>query len=197
MLLRGLGMTKVTDGTEFLLLHPVEISGTYSYEAVSGGRKTVLVLECNNAKLREIDKKLKTKVEAEQQAAAERVNAEKESAALVEAAKWRTWTFADKEVEARYGGKINAVVTIVTRDGGKLKVNLDDLSEPDRAYVKDSDKTRWRTWSISENESATKVEAKFIKAATDSSTGESVVLHRWDDSELVVLMSFCCGKVGG
>ena len=48
MLLRGLDMSKVTDGAEFALLHPVLIPKTYTYTTVTGASKTVLVLEVND-----------------------------------------------------------------------------------------------------------------------------------------------------
>ena len=51
MLIRGLDMSKVTDGVQFILPSPVVIESTYSYTAVTGERKTVLVLECNDRKL--------------------------------------------------------------------------------------------------------------------------------------------------
>ena len=51
MLIRGLDMSKVTDGVQFILPSPVVIETTYSYQAVNGGRKTVLVLEFSESKL--------------------------------------------------------------------------------------------------------------------------------------------------
>jgi hypothetical protein len=50
VLLRGFDMSKVTDGVQFILPHPITVSGTYSYTAVSGEKKTVLVLERKGAK---------------------------------------------------------------------------------------------------------------------------------------------------
>ena len=45
MLIRGLNTDKVTDSVEFVLQRPFIVSGTYKYETVQGGLKTVLVLD--------------------------------------------------------------------------------------------------------------------------------------------------------
>ena len=47
MLVRGIDTSKATDDIEFILQHPVVIEQTYSYTAVSGAQKTVLILDCN------------------------------------------------------------------------------------------------------------------------------------------------------
>ena len=91
MLLRGLDMSKVTDGVEFVLQHPVWIDKTYDYTAASGGQKTVLVLERNDKKLKEFEAKLKVEDEAKRQAAVEQAKAKDEHEKAIEAAKWRTW----------------------------------------------------------------------------------------------------------
>jgi hypothetical protein len=57
MLVRGLEMSKVTDGVEFVLLHPVVIEKTYSYVAASGAKRTVLVLERDAEKEAKVEPK--------------------------------------------------------------------------------------------------------------------------------------------
>jgi hypothetical protein len=51
VLFRGLDTAKVTDGAAFIIQHPLVVSGTFAYQAVSGASKTVLVLERNEEKL--------------------------------------------------------------------------------------------------------------------------------------------------
>ncbi|MGD0653569.1 MAG: SHD1 domain-containing protein [Thermoguttaceae bacterium] len=133
MLLKGLDMSKVVDGVEFILQHPVAIQDTYTYSAVSGNNKTVLVLECNSAKLKEIDAELKAKDDAEQQAAIEQAKAKKER----EAAKWRNWTDSTGKYTtyAKYGGIAFDKVTLIKQDGSKVQLPLDKLSDEDREWV--------------------------------------------------------------
>lgn len=143
MLLRGLDMSKVTDGVEFVLQHPVTIENTYRYTTTTGSQKTVLVLECNSAKLKEIDAKLKAdeaKLKAEEdakrQAAIEQAKAEKERKEAIEESKYRTWTTADgTKVDAKYGWTIGSTITLTKRDGSKLKVPLAELSAADQKWI--------------------------------------------------------------
>jgi len=51
LLLQGLDLSKVTDDVRFYLARPVVITQTYSYMAVDGAMKTVLLLECDEAKI--------------------------------------------------------------------------------------------------------------------------------------------------
>jgi hypothetical protein len=53
LLLRGFDMSKVTDGVQFVLQHPIVIQGTYSYTE-AGTKKTVLVMERDERKLTEL-----------------------------------------------------------------------------------------------------------------------------------------------
>jgi hypothetical protein len=136
MLLRGLKMSKVTDRVTFILQHPVVIQDTYRYTAASGSPKTVLVLECNSSKLKEIEVRLETNREARQKAAIEQAKAKKDREAAIEAAKWRTWTVSDgTNVEAKFGGLMNSTVILTKRDGSKLKVPLAELSAEDREWI--------------------------------------------------------------
>jgi hypothetical protein len=137
MLLRGLDTSKVTDGVEFILQHPVIIHGTYSYTAVSGTEKTVLVLDHNIEKLKEILKKQDAAVEAKRQVTVERAKAEKERKEAIEAAKWRTWTDATGEhkTDAKFGGLLSGKVTLIRRDGSKVQVPLEKLSDEDREWI--------------------------------------------------------------
>jgi len=57
MLIRGLDMKKVTDDVEFVLQHPIVIQDTYSYKAVSSSKRTVLVLNCDETKFKEVFEK--------------------------------------------------------------------------------------------------------------------------------------------
>ena len=133
MLLKGLNMSKVVDGVEFILQHPVAIQDTYTYSAVSGNNKTVFVLDCNGAKLREIDGELKAKADAEQQAAIEQAKAKKES----EAAKWKTWTDSTGKYKtyAKFSGIAFDKVTLIKQDGSKVQLPLDKLSDEDREWL--------------------------------------------------------------
>jgi len=135
VMLSGLPTEKWTDGGVLSLDQPVEITKTITYNTASGSN-TVLLLECNSKRIKEIKAKLEADQEAQQKAAIERANAEKERKAAFEAAKWRTWTIHDgAKVEAKYGGLINSTVILTKRDGSKLKVPLADLSAEDREWI--------------------------------------------------------------
>lgn len=71
MLLRGLDMSKVTDGVQFILPRPVAIQETYTYVAVSQAKKTVLVLEADPAKVNKASEKARAAIEAEAKKKAE------------------------------------------------------------------------------------------------------------------------------
>lgn len=51
VLIRGLDMSKVTDGVEFILPHPVVIQESFSYTTVAGSKKTVFVLDADSRKV--------------------------------------------------------------------------------------------------------------------------------------------------
>ena len=131
-------MSKVTDGAEFVLQHPVVIENTYSYTAVSGAQRTILVLECNGDKLKEIDAKVTAEKDAEQQAASKLAMAKKEHEDTIEAAKWRTWTDStgQHKVEAKFSGAAFGTVKLTKRDGTAVKVPFDKLSDEDREWIK-------------------------------------------------------------
>ena len=135
LLLRGLDMSKVTDGVEFVLQHPVVIENTYSYTAVSGARNTVLVLECNSAKIDAKIKKQSRRPLSNRQRPREH---EKEQEDAIEAAKWRTWTDStgQHKVEAKFSGAAFGTVKLTKRDGSAVKVSLDQLSDEDREWIK-------------------------------------------------------------
>jgi hypothetical protein len=159
VLIRGLDTSKVTDGVQFILQHPVVIQGTYSYTAVSGGRDTVLVLERNESKLNEVaaatlkaaeaaqaqkDQQAKAKQKAAEAARAEKQRQAEKLAAVEkaheeakEAAKWRTWTDSSgTEIgEAKFSGVIAGQVKLIMRDGTTVKRPLTELSTEDREWI--------------------------------------------------------------
>ena len=138
MLLRGLDMSKVTDGAKFILQHPVWIDGTYDYTNVSGARKTILVLDHNAEKLKKFETEIEAKAEAKQQDAIERAKAKQDRKDAIEAAKWRTWTDATGEhhIEARLGGVSAGNVKLTKRDGTVLTMPLEKLSDEDQEWIK-------------------------------------------------------------
>jgi len=71
VLLRGLDMSKVSDGVQFTLPHSVLITGTFSYKTVDGGLKTVMVLDTAEM-LKQADK-----LQADERAKIEAMEAEK------------------------------------------------------------------------------------------------------------------------
>jgi uncharacterized cupin superfamily protein len=137
MLLRGLDTSKVTTGAEFTLHHPVIIHDTYTYTAVSGTEKTILVLDHNVDKLKEILAKQDAEIEAKRKAVADKAKAEKERKEAAEAAKWRTWTDASGEhkTDAKFVGIIAGKVKLIKRDGSSVQVPLDKLSDEDREWI--------------------------------------------------------------
>lgn len=143
MLLRGLDMSKVTDGVEFILQHPIVIPGTYSYTAVSGAKKTVLVLECNDSKLDDFIAKARKQAEAKHAAAEANQKTAEANRKVVEVQAWQerwnkdkhTWT--DKSgkysVEAIYDGYLGeGKIRLLRKDKSELVIHLSKLSEPDR-----------------------------------------------------------------
>ena len=52
--------------------------------------------------------------------------------------RWRVWRSADGRfsVEARYIDALVGIVTLERRDGTRIEVNIDALSEEDREYVR-------------------------------------------------------------
>lgn len=143
MLIRGFDMSKVTDGVEFVLQHPVWIDSTYDYTTVSGGQKTVLVLEPNAEKLTQVQAKLDAEAEAKRQAAIERAKAKEEREKTIEAAKWKTWTDASGEhkIEAKFNGLLSGTVKLTKRDGSTVKVPLEKLSDEDKAWIENRSKS--------------------------------------------------------
>jgi hypothetical protein len=131
MLIRGLDMSKVTSGLVFSLPRPVLIQSTYDYTAVSGAKKTVLVLEFNKAKL-----------EALAAPERERLALERERAANAkEAALTRTWTVTEQGKEqqvfqAKYLEYTNKRVYLKrTDDGKRVDFHWFHLSKLDQKWV--------------------------------------------------------------
>lgn len=161
-LLRGLDMSKVTDGVQFILQHPVVIQETYSYNAVSGARKTVLVLEVNESRLAEATAKIRAAAEAERakiRAALEKRRlAEKAEQEAIEAArqrvedaKRRIWTSGQHKVEAEFITVIGNKVTLKRLDNVKqITVPMDALSAEDQAFIK---QRKWLSAAASPKES--------------------------------------------
>jgi len=119
MLIRGLDMTKVTDGVEFVLQHPIVIQDTYIYTAVSGGQKTVLVLECDSRKFDEFIRDME---------------------AQAEAALFRTWTSSTGKfsVVAKFVEFKNGRVHLERKgDGKKIELPMSRLSKEDQEFIRE------------------------------------------------------------
>jgi len=75
----------------------------------------------------------------EEKEAAKRAEAEarKERQAAIEEAKWRTWTDASgkHKTEAKYSGTLNGEVMLLKRNGSKIQLPLDRLSDEDREWI--------------------------------------------------------------
>ncbi len=123
MLIRGLDMSKATDGVQFILQHPVAIQETYSYTTVGGSQKTVLVLDCSKDK---IDKLLESARKA------------------AEDAQFRDWAYGDGRSlgKARFIEFKNSRVWLERRDGSKVEVASFRLSREDQKWVRDELKRR-------------------------------------------------------
>ena len=119
VLIRGLDMSKVTDGVEFVLQYPVVIQTTYTYTAVSGSKKTVLVLEYDETKFKKVADAAR---EARERPAKERARAKEERKAAIEAAKWRTWTDAagKYKIHAKFCGLATGKVKLMKDDGSTV-----------------------------------------------------------------------------
>ena len=147
MLIRGFDMSKVTDGVEFILQHPAFIQKTYTYPTVSGGRKTVLVLERNESKVAEVLAKARAKRDAELAAAEAKRAAAEAAQKRIEDAKRRTWTSASgaHQTEAKFVNMIHGVVTLEKDDGQRVEVPLEQLSKEDQDFIKER---KWRDFEF-------------------------------------------------
>ncbi len=117
MLIRGLDTSKVTDGVEFILQHPVVIQDTYDYTAVSSSQKTVLVLECGD--------KFKKRIEAIRKAA--------------EDALFRNWTDSTGKfsVVAKFIEFKKGQVHLKRKgDGKKIEIPMSNLSKKDQKWIR-------------------------------------------------------------
>ncbi len=117
VLIRGLDMSKAADGVRFVLQHPFVVQETYSYTTTSGAEKTVIVLECNPAKVKE----------------------------LADAPWTRTWTDATGafSVVAKFIDLKNGQITLERKDNGKsIEVSMARLCEEDQKWVRDELKRR-------------------------------------------------------
>jgi len=138
MLIRGFDMSKVTDGAQFVLQHPVVIQRTYSYTAASGSEKTVLVLERNESEL--------TKLAEPAVWFAENVRKQIEDARkAAEEARYRNWTDSTGEfsIAAKFIEFKSDQVHLERKDNRKtIEVPISRLSEEDQKWVRDEIKRR-------------------------------------------------------
>jgi hypothetical protein len=74
--------------------------------------------------------------EAEKKAAQEKAEADRKAA--IEEAKWRTWTDSTGQfkTKARFGGMAGGNVKLIKRDGSKLTLPLERLSDEDQEWIK-------------------------------------------------------------
>ncbi len=142
MLLRGFDMAKVTDGARFVLQYPVVIRTTYNYTTVADDKKTVLVLERDDAKINEIieaDRTEKDRKAAEKREDAdERAKAKHDREDTIEEAKWHTWTDATgtHHIEAKFQSMAAGNVKLIKRDGSALTLPLEKLSDEDQEWIR-------------------------------------------------------------
>jgi hypothetical protein len=76
MLIRNLDMKKVTDGVQFVLQKPITIQETFSFQDltsahkldISNAKKTVLVLDCDETKFKEVFDKKSPAIKVERKA---------------------------------------------------------------------------------------------------------------------------------
>lgn len=106
--LQGLDFSKVSDGTEFVLYHPVAVTGTRSYENTAGAKTTALVIDAA-------------------------MDAVKKFAA--EADKFRTWFTSKGTVEGAFVSRKGTKVTIESKEGNQIVLSYSSLSPPDKKYV--------------------------------------------------------------
>lgn len=180
VLLRGLDCSKVTDGVEFILQHPVFITGTHTYTATAGASRTVLLMECSTDRVSklmavEVEKK-RTEARVREEHLAESMRLEKarqnqkragEEALQkqvmqaqaarqkrIEDAKRRTWTFSDGSppVEAKFVRLANGVVTLQSADGKGFDIRWDTLSPENQSFVR---QRKWMSISAPEPEPET------------------------------------------
>lgn len=173
MLIRRLDMSKVTDGAEFILQHPVVIQGTYSYAAVSGAEKTVLVLECNASNLDELIAKASEQAEAARKAA--------------EDALFRNWTDSTGKfsVTAKFIELRNGRVHLERRDDKKaIDIPVSRLGKEDKEWIREKTwPERWNkdkhTWK---DNSSNSVEAVYDGYLSDG----KIRLLRKDKTEVII-----------
>jgi len=137
MLVRGLDTSKVTDGVEFILQHPVFIRETYSYPTVAGGQKTVFVLERNEEELAKKAAGIAAAAEAKRKAAEAKRKAAEAAKKRIEEAKRRTWTSDDGKYQttAKFISMANGVVVLEKDDGKRIDAHLEQLSKEDQDFV--------------------------------------------------------------
>jgi len=126
MLIRGLDMSKASDGVQFVLQYPVVIQGTYSYTAVSGSQKTVLVLERNDSKLNEIAEAADKRWEDSRKAAEDALFRK------------RTDSTGKFSVAARFIEFKNARVRLERKEDRKeIDIPMSRLSKYDQEWIRD------------------------------------------------------------
>ncbi len=65
----------------------------------------------------------------------------KEAAAIRRESEFRTWTStASTTIEARFAGKLGKTVTLEKRDGKKIELPLEKLSDEDQAFIAEKQK---------------------------------------------------------
>jgi len=137
LLLRGFDVSKASDGTRFILLQPVEISTTYSYIAVSGTQKTVLVAEANDQVIEKALAAVQEKANKQKAAQAEkekRLQIEKEQRRK-EAT--RIWTDAtsNRTLKAEFLSYIAGKVKLKKEDGTVTIISMDRLCYEDQQWI--------------------------------------------------------------
>lgn len=127
VLIRGLDTSKIRDGAQFMLLHPVVIDDTFDYESVLGASHTVLVLNAKSPALIDIADKAKAAKDAK--VAAARADAE--------AKLYRVWSDSSGKfsVRAKFAGLVNRRVKLTKEDGTTIEVPLSKLSVADREFA--------------------------------------------------------------
>lgn len=166
MLIRGFDTSKVTDGVEFVLQHPAFIQQTYTYPTLSGGRKTVLVLERNEVRVSEVLAKARAKRDAELAAAEAKRAAAETAQKKIEDAKRRTWTSASggHQAEAKFVSMARDVVTLEKNDGQRIEVPLEQLSKKDQDFIRN------REW-LNPEEPVAEGDTSQPKSGNDSKPG--------------------------
>lgn len=138
VLLRGTDMSRVVDKAEFYFPKVVSITGTFTYSAVTGAKKTVLVLDCSESAIKPFLDKVAADLEDVrklQELAAERARKRQQAE---EDAKYRTWTSTDgRTLQAKLIGFANGKATLEKRDGTQFELSPTKLSKDDQQFIRE------------------------------------------------------------